>query len=165
MTARRATAAAMTLRGWHLASIGSSKARRKPTSPSRGREPLRERRAGLATANKGSLLRAVLAPTLLQRLRRVGPSPALNLLLLPRRATRLNLWRRGRRLVAMPRPRVRGKKVEGVLALALAQQGARSLGLRLPVRGSRSRRGAARGQLVEALAGGSLFPWGKASMS
>ena len=49
--------------------------------------------------------------------------------------------------------------------MALARQGAPSLGLHLPVRGPGSRCGAARGQLVEALAGGSLFPWGKALMS
>jgi hypothetical protein len=58
---------------------------------------------------------------------------------------------RAKSMATGPLTQVRGKKVEGVLALALTQQG--------------SRHGAARGQLVEALAGGSLFPWGKALMS
>ena len=58
---------------------------------------------------------------------------------------------RAKSMATGPLTQVRGEKVEGVLALALTQQG--------------SRHGAARGQLVEALAGGSLFPWGKALMS
>ena len=96
MTAMRAMTVATTLRGWRPASTGSSRARRKPTSPSRGQEPLREHRAGPAMANRGSLLHAVLASTTLQRLRRVGPSPALNLLLHLRQVTELSLWRQGR---------------------------------------------------------------------
>ena len=43
MMTMRVMTAAMTQRGWCPTSIGSSRARRKPTSPSRGREPLRER--------------------------------------------------------------------------------------------------------------------------
>jgi len=79
-TAMRATTAVTTPRGWRPVSTGSSRARRKPTSPSRGREPLRERRADAAMANRGSLLCAVLTPTPLRRLRKVGPSPTPNLL-------------------------------------------------------------------------------------
>ena len=47
------------------------------------------------------------------------------------------------------------------LAPVLAKQETLSRGPRLPMRGPGSRRGAARGQLVEGLAGGSFFPWGK----
>jgi len=90
-TVMRATTAVTILRGWHPASIGSFRVRRKPTSPSRGLEPLREHRAGPAMANRGSLLCAVLALTPLQRLRRVGPSPVLNLLPHLRQATGLSL--------------------------------------------------------------------------
>jgi len=64
--------------------------------------------------------------------------------------------------VAVPRPRIRGRKIVVVLALAFAWQETPSRGLRLPVRGPGSQHGAARGQLVEALAGGSPFLWGKA---
>ena len=49
----------------------------------------------------------------------------------------------------------------GALAPVLARRGMLSRGLRLPLRGLGSRRGAAQGQLVEVLAGGSCFPWGK----
>jgi len=74
----RATTAVTILRGWRPALTGSSRVRCKPTSPSHGRETLRERRVGLAIANRGSLLHAVLALTPLQRLRRVRPSPVHN---------------------------------------------------------------------------------------
>jgi len=47
------------------------------------------------------------------------------------------------------------------LAPVLAKQETLSRGPRLPMRGPGSRRGAARGQLVEVLAGGSFFPWCK----
>jgi len=49
----RATTAATTLRGWRPVSTESSRARRKPTSSSHGRETLRGRRAGPAMANGG----------------------------------------------------------------------------------------------------------------
>jgi len=49
----------------------------------------------------------------------------------------------------------------GALALALASRGTSSRGPRLPTRGLRSRRGAARDKLVEVPAGGLFFPWGK----
>ena len=82
--------------GWRPVSTESSRARRKPTSSSRGQGPLSERRAGPTMANKGSPLRAVLVPTHLQCLRRVRPSPAPNLHPHLRRAIGLSLWRWGR---------------------------------------------------------------------
>jgi len=48
-----------------------------------------------------------------------------------------------------------------VLVLALAGRETPSRGLRPLVRGPEPRRGAALGQLVEVLVGGSLFLWGK----
>ena len=47
------------------------------------------------------------------------------------------------------------------LVPALARREMSSRGLRLLRRSSGSQRRAARGQLVEGLAGGSFFPWGK----
>ena len=86
---------AMTPRGWRLASTKSSRAHHKLMSTPRRREPLRGRRACLVTANRGSPRRAVLAPTPLQCLRRVGPFLGPSLLPHLGRATRLRLWRRG----------------------------------------------------------------------
>ena len=56
---------------------------------------LRGRRADPATAIRGSPHRAVLAPTPLRRLRRIGPFLAPNLLPRLGRATGSRLWRRG----------------------------------------------------------------------
>ena len=50
-------------RGWRPVSTGSSRARLKPASTSRGRESPRVRQAGLVRVNKGSHLYAALAPT------------------------------------------------------------------------------------------------------
>ena len=62
MMATRATTAATTLKGWWPVSTESSRARRKKTSSSHGREPLRVHRAGPVMANGGSPLRAILVP-------------------------------------------------------------------------------------------------------
>jgi len=50
-------------RGWCPVSIGSSRARFRPASTSRERESLRGLQAGLVRVNRGSHLRAALAPT------------------------------------------------------------------------------------------------------
>ena len=86
---------ATTPRGWRLVSTKSLRALHRPTLTSLGWEPLRGRRAGLATANRGSPHQTVLTPTPLQCLRRVGPFLAPNLLLRLGRATGLRLWLRG----------------------------------------------------------------------
>ena len=65
--------------------------RLRPASTSRGQESLRGRQAGLVRVNRGSHLRAALAPTPLQCLCKVGPSPARNLLPRLRRAIRSSL--------------------------------------------------------------------------
>jgi len=83
------TTIAMTPRGWQLAWTKSSRARHRPTSTFRGRGPLRGRQAGPVTINKGSPLHAALAPIPPLCLRRVGPSPARNLLLCLGRAIEL----------------------------------------------------------------------------
>ena len=86
---------ATTPRGWRLALTKFSRARRKPTSTSRGRELLRGRRADPTMVNGGSLHRAALAPTPLLCPRWVGPFLGPNLLPHLGRATGLRLRRRG----------------------------------------------------------------------
>ena len=85
-TVAMATTTATTLRGWRLASTGSSRVRLKATSTPRGREHQKKGQAGLTTP--------VLTP--LPRLRKVGPSRAPNLPLRQRQAAGLSPRRRGR---------------------------------------------------------------------
>ena len=59
--------------------------------------------------------------------------------------------------MAVLRPRLRGKRVVGVLVQALARREMPRRDLRPFVRGPEPRRGVARGLLVEALVGGLLF--------
>ena len=63
--------------------------RHRPTSTFHGRGPLRGHQAGPVTINEGSPLRTTLALIPPLCLRRVGPSPARNLLLRLRRAIEL----------------------------------------------------------------------------
>jgi hypothetical protein len=91
MIASMVTTTVTTPRGWRPVSIGSLRIRLRPASTSRGRESLRGRQAGLVRVNRGSHLHAALTPTPPQRLRKVGPSPAPNLLPHLRRATGLSL--------------------------------------------------------------------------
>ena len=93
-TATTVMVIAMTPRGWRLVLTKSSRVRRKPTSMLRRREVLRGRRADPVMVNRGSPLRAVLAPTPPLCLRRVGPSPARNLPPCLGRAIELRPWRR-----------------------------------------------------------------------
>ena len=65
---------------------------------------------------------------------------------------------RGRAAVAASS---QGEVGRGSSSPALARRETSSRGPRLPMRGLGSRCGAARGQLVEVLAGGPFFLWGK----
>jgi len=85
------TTTATTLRGWRPVLTGSTRARLRPASTSRGRESERGHQAGLVRVSRGSHLHAAPAPTLPESLRQVGPSPAPNLLPPLRRATGLSL--------------------------------------------------------------------------
>jgi len=67
--------------------------------------------------------------------------------------------------MAVLRLPARGKQAAGALVLAHARRETPSRGLRPLVRGPEPRREAARGLLVEVLAGGSFSLWGKVSTS
>ena len=86
MMAAMVTATETTMRGWRLASTGSSRVRHEATSMPRGWEHQKRGQAGLTAP--------VLIP--LPRLRKVGPSPAPSLPLRQRRAAGLSSRRRGR---------------------------------------------------------------------